>query len=512
MIGEQITPLLRAVLVLLVAIAISRSVFLTVFMGNHFAGLAEDNMIRRKRLEPIRGVINDRSGKPIAMNIDYQGKTIRFYPLGEVAAALVGYMGKQSDKDVDSCGGKCPGDVLIGKSGLEKQYQEKLYGFPGEELSEETAGGGLKASLSRTEASNGENITTNIDIELQKKLFSALKSNLGEFGKSGVAIVSKVNGEILSLASTPSYDPNLFIPDGKRSDYGGSYKSVGDLIKDEENKPLFNRAISGDYAPGSVYKLVPALAALEEGKINKSTMIYDSGEIKIGEYRYGNWNFDKYGKIEGDINVETAIARSNDIFFYKVGEALGVDSLVTWTKRLGLGAITGIDLPGESDGFVPTPYWKEKVAGSKWFLGNTYHMSIGQGDLMATPIQINRMTAEVVSNLKCPPRLVGKGTCESGKFGEVNRNIILNGMKGACSTGGTAFPLFKYEGKIYCKTGTAQHGGETTLPHAWVSVVVPKGENVKEWLVVTVLIEAGGEGSAVAAPVAAEVMEYMLAM
>ncbi|HEX9008393.1 MAG TPA: penicillin-binding transpeptidase domain-containing protein [Patescibacteria group bacterium] len=504
--------ILGVILVFLMALAVSRAVFLTVFMGGHFNDLAKDNMVKRIVLEPVRGVINDNKGKPLAMNIDYQGKTVRFYPLGEVSAAIVGYMGKMSDTDLKNCGDNCYPDSLLGKAGLEKQYQDKLNGVPGEELVEETANGNVKSTLSRTEPVNGENITTNIDSDLQKKLTTALANAYVNTGKSGIAVVAKVSGEVLSLVSLPSYDPNLFVPDGKRSDYGGTYKSVADLIKDEDKKPLFDRAISGDYAPGSVYKLTPAIAALEEGKIDKNTLINDTGEIKIGDYRFGNWYMDEYGRTEGEINVVKAIARSNDIFFYKVGEALGVDKLVSWSKRLGLGSLTGIDLPGESDGFVSTPYWREKTTGAKWFLGNTYHMSIGQGDLMATPVQINRMTAAVISGLKCSPRLVGRSTCEDVKTSEANREIILEGMKGACSKGGTAFPLFDYEGQIYCKTGTAQHGGETTQPQAWVSVVVPKGNNIKDWLVVTVLIEAGGEGSKVAAPVVAEVMPYLLSM
>jgi penicillin-binding protein 2 len=510
--GEDTIVVLKGLLVLIIALGISRAVFLTVFMGGHFSDLAKDNMIKRIRLNPPRGIISDRNGKPMAMNIDYQGKTVRFYPQGEMASSIIGYTGKMSDTELKKCTENCFNDIFIGKAGLEKQYQDKLGGTFGEEIVEEMADGTQKSGVSKQEPVQGENINTNIDIDLQTKLYLALKNTIGDTKKSGVAIVAKVNGEVLSMISLPSFDPNLFIADGKRSDYGGSYKDVADLIKDEESKPLFDRAIGGDFAPGSVYKLVPAMAALEEGVINKDTLINDTGEIKIGEYRFGNWNYDTYGKTEGEINVEKAIGRSNDIFFYKVGEMLGVDKMVTWSERLGLGKITGIDLPGESDGFVPTPYWREKTTGAKWFLGNTYHMSIGQGDLMATPIQINRMTAMVVSGMKCSPRMVGRASCESTKTSETDINIILDGMKQACSKGGTAFPLFGYEGKIYCKTGTAQHGGETTLPHAWVSVVVPKGEDKKNWLVVTVLIEAGGEGSKVAAPVVAEVMPYLMDM
>jgi penicillin-binding protein 2 len=136
-------------------------------------------------------------------------------------------------------------------------------------------------------------------------------------------------------------------------------------------------------------------------------------------------------------------------------------------------------------------------------------MSIGQGDLMATPLQINRMTAMVVSGKKCPPRLVGSAECETIGIKQENINTVLEGMKQTCSPGGTAFPLFKYAGKIYCKTGTAQKGGKETLSNAWISVVMPKGNSVDDWWVMTILIEEGGEGSAVAGPVAAEIVDFV---
>ncbi len=507
---ENIFITARLILISVLAIGFSRVFFLTVLMGGHFQDLAKDNMIRQERLEPIRGVISDKEGKPLAMNIENGGRTVRFYPGGETTAALVGYLGKPSIDDLKDCGGYCSPEMSLGKAGLEKQYQNLLLGKPGEVMIEETADGRQRAEQRRVESIPGENIITNIDGQLQKVAFLSLKNTLKEKGKSGAVIIAKVSGEVLALASDPSYDPNLFVLGGKRSDFGGDYKDVSNLLSDTEKKPLFNRVTSGDFAPGSVFKLVPAMAALEEGKINKDTLIDDSGEIKVGDYRFGNWYLDNYGKTEGLINVEKAIARSNDIFFYRVGESLGADLLVSWSKKFGFGERTGVDLPGESAGFVPTPYWREKTLGERWFLGNTYHMAIGQGDIMTTPLQVNRMTAAVVSGLACPPRLVGMAECTDLKLTEKDKQIVLLGMKGACSKGGTAFPLFDYEGKIYCKTGTAQKGGKDTEPNAWVSVVVPQGISVKDWIVITVLIEEGGEGSRVAAPIAKDILPYIL--
>lgn len=495
--------LTRLILVLLFALGFSRVFFLTVFMGGHFSDLAKGNMIRVEQTEAKRGVITDKNGKNMAMNIENNGKVVRFYPMGEVVAGIVGYVGKPTDSNVN-------GDVLVGRDGLESEYQDRLAGTPGEKVIEETAQGTKKTEIVRKEPVAGENLVTNIDLTVQQTAYFALKNALETHGKSGAIVVSTVDGRTLALVSAPSYDSNLFISDGKRSDFGGDFKDVEDLLSNTDKKPLFNRAVSGDFAPGSVYKLVPALAALEEGKLTKSTLIQDSGEIVIGNYRFGNWLLDSYGQTEGQINVVKAIARSNDIFFYKTGELLGVDLLVKWSKELGLGEKTGIDLPGEASGFVPTQYWREKTTGTKWYLGDTYHLAIGQGDLMATPLQINRMTAAVVSGLKCSSRLVGTAECTDLKIKDSDRQVVLEGMMAACSTGGTAYPLYSYGGKIYCKTGTAQKGGEDTEPNAWLSMVIPVGDDVKNWVVVTVLVEEGGEGSAVAAPVAKELVPLFI--
>lgn len=506
---EATSIVARIVLVLALAIGFSRVFFLTVLMGNHFQDLAIGNMVRQEKLSPIRGVISDKNGKPLAMNIENNGRTVRFYPGGEITAALVGYLGKPTEEDLKGCS-SCSMEMTLGRAGLEKAYQNQLIGKPGQAILEEMADGTGRIEKQRVDSIPGENLKTNIDGELQQVAFLSLKSMLKEKGKSGAVVIAKVSGEVLALVSAPSYDPNLFVAGGKRSDFGGDYKDVASLLGDTDKKPLFNRAMGGDFAPGSVYKLVPAMAALEEGKIKEDTLIDDSGEIKVGNYRFGNWYLDNYGKTEGLINVEKAIARSNDIFFYRIGEALGADSLVSWSKKFGFGAKTEVDLPAESNGFVPTPLWREKTLGERWFLGNTYHMSIGQGDIMTTPLQINRMTAAVVSGWKCIPRLVGSEECTDLKLGEVDKQIVLEGMKGACSKGGTAVPLFDYEGKIYCKTGTAQKGGVETEPNAWVSVVVPQGANVRDWIVITVLVEEGGEGSKVAAPIAKDIMPYIL--
>lgn len=498
------------VLVLIFALGFSRVTFFTLVMGDHFRNLAENNTTRKEKIKQPRGNIYDRNGKQLAINIESSGRTVRFYPFGEVISGVLGYIGKIDEEALKKCKSECDGETEIGKMGLEKYYQAELVGMSGEVIMEEMATGEKRSQLFNKRGSEGQNINTNIDIELQKQAFISLKEKLKESGKSGAVVVAKVNGEVLALVTVPSFDNNLFVSYGKRSDFGGDYKDVASLLADSEKKPLFNRAISGDFAPGSVFKLLPAIAALEEKVVTEESSIVDTGEIKIGEYRFGNWYLDKYGKTDGDVNIIKAISRSNDIYFYKIGEQLGIETLVRWSELLGLGKSTNIDLTGEKDGLLPTPYWREKTLGERWFLGNTYHFSIGQGDIMMTPVQVNRMTAAIVSGKKCEPRIVGSAKCEVLNISEDNRKIILKGMEKACSPEGTAFPLFGYSGRIYCKTGTAQKGGLTTVSNAWISVVVPSGQGVEDWLVVTVLVEEGGEGSAVAAPIAKDIMPLLL--
>ena len=269
-----------------------------------------------------------------------------------------------------------------------------------------------------------------------------------------------------------------------------------------------NRVTSGVYAPGSVFKLVTAYAGLESGEIDQETLIEDTGEIVIDQYRYGNWYFDQYGKTEGEINLERALARSNDIFFYRLGEKVGVDEIVSWASKMGLGERTGIELPGESEGLVPTRLWKERATGERWFLGNTYHLSIGQGDLTATPLQIARMTLAAVSGRRCQVSLLQDSEVECVDLGISSKNIeiVKSGMRAACATGGTAFSFFEFGPYVLCKTGTAQHAGQTSdevLPHAWITVAYP-GDNPE--MILTVMLDSAGEGSYEAGPVAKEIL------
>jgi penicillin-binding protein 2 len=249
------------------------------------------------------------------------------------------------------------------------------------------------------------------------------------------------------------------------------------------------------------------LGALEDGVIDENTLIEDTGVIKIGEYSFNNWLWTKRGTTDGMVNIVKALKRSNDIFFYKLGEAMGVDKIKFWSTKFGLGEATKIELPGEVTGLVPDDQWKRENVGERWYLGDTYHLSIGQGDLTVTPLQINLVTNIVASKgQKCKMSILKDGIVECGeiKAKEKNWDLVIEGMKEACKDGGTAWPLFNFKTEIACKTGTAELGDGTKDTHAWLTAFAP-ADNPQ--ISITVLVERGGEGSDVAAPLVGDILK-----
>lgn len=505
---------MRVMVFAVVGMILARVVFLQVVLGEQQVMVAEGNRLERVLVMADRGVIKDREGKILARNVDMDGEVVREYPYGEVVAHVIGYVGEVGEEEVSQ------GLVLgsrSGKMGVERSEDERLRGEFGEELVEVDATGKRVDLIGKREAVAGQSVKLNIDAELSKEIGRILAEREEEKGEyKGAVVVSRAGtGELLALVSWPSFDNNLF--SGLPGE--GKYKKVEEVLGDGERQPMFDRAVGGNYPPGSIYKLVTAVAGVEEGKVDRETTVLDEGEIKIDSYRYGNWYFDQYGKTEGEIGLQRALARSNDIFFYKVGEWVGVEKLGEWSRKLGLGRRTGIGLEAEGTGRVPDPLWKEKLTGERWFLGNTYHMAIGQGDLTVTPLQGNLMTAAVVSGKLCKPGLVvgEEGRCEDLSLSEVGREMIVEGMVGACSEGGTAASFFDFPVRVACKTGTAQQGGEEDDPHAWITAVVPaensegnRDDDYANGVVITVLLEASGEGSAEAGPVATKIARYIV--
>jgi len=421
----------------------------------------------------------------------------RDYLYGKALAHVLGYLSEASPEEVGE--GKWEMGDLVGRTGVEEKYDAVLRGKDGGELIEVDSLGNKVREIGKIEPVPGKDIHLSIDGELSKVAWEALGD------QPGAVVATEVKtGQILVLVSSPSFNPNQI--------------SGQDLTN--PGLPFFNRAIGGAYPPGSTFKIVTATAGVEEGKINENTTFEDPGEIRIGEYVYKNWYFTQYGKTEGTINLVRAIKRSTDTFFYKVGEWVGATTLAEWARAFGLGRKTGIDIPGEVGGLVPDPGWKEKTTGERWFLGDTYHFAIGQADLLTTPLQINMMTSVIANDGKlCKPQVkletgnskLAIDNCQDLKLKPETWRLIKEGMKEACSPGGTAFPLFDFKPQVGCKTGTAEFGDPAGRTHAWLTAFVAPGEALaksgKEPIVVTALVEAGGEGSYIAAPIVKKVLE-----
>jgi penicillin-binding protein 2 len=524
----------RGLLLLGALVLLGRLFELQVIKGGYFRALAEENRIRRVPITAARGRILTRGGEVLAGNLEIKRKIIfnpdngyeksdditgandneiitewlRSYPAGETAAHITGYLGQVEKGEVGKISPDCPEkgprkqNTLVGRSGLEEQYECILSGIDGEELIEVDTMGRKIRTLGKREPVPGNDITVTIDYLLQKKVAEVMED------KQGAIVVSDPDGEILALYSSPSYDPNVFVKKRKQ-------KEVENVLNDA-NLPLFNRAIGGLYHPGSVYKQVVAIAGLEEAEIDKDYTYEDTGQVTVdspyGSFNYTNWYFTQYGGVEGKINLVRAIQRSTDTFFYKVGELLGVEKLVTWSENFSLNKKTGIDLPGEVAGLIPSPEWKLETKGERWFLGNTYHMSIGQGDIALTPLLVNNLTSTIASNGNlCQPRLLGNESCQELGIKKENIELVKEGMSAACSSGGTGYTFFDFKPKdvaegnrVACKTGTAETN-EEDVTHAWFTVYAPVD---KPEIIATVLVEKGGEGSSVAGPIAREIFDY----
>jgi penicillin-binding protein 2 len=470
----------------------SRLFQLQLIQGAENRQLSQENRIKLTKIPANRGVIYDRQGEILVRNRP-EG---REYIYGQVLAHVLGYIGESSELELEDYQ---LGD-LVGKMGIEKYYDRLLRGQDGGVIVETDAQGEIVRELKEIESQPGKSLDLSLDLGLQKKIYQLLE----EEGVAGAIIASQpATGEILALVSYPSFDPNIF------------------TLKDKENKlnqvlnnasqPMFNRAIAGLYPPGSTFKIVTALAGLEEGKIDAETLVEDTGEIKIErygqKYTYANWYYTQYGRKEGMVDIIKAIQRSNDIYFYKAGEWLGISSLADWAKYLGAGAVLGIDLPGEASGLVPTPEWKKFNKTESWYLGDTYITAIGQGNLLLTPLQVHQLSSVVAAEGQfCQPHLIKEGNfCQKLEIKKENLALVKEGMKRACEEKGTAPILADFKPQVACKTGSAEFGDPQDRTHAWFTVFAPV-DNPE--IVMTVLLEKAGEGSKVAAPLAKEILEY----
>lgn len=447
---------------------------------------------------------------------------IREYLTSVDFSHILGYVGKISKDDLEN--DKEQNYQLtdfIGKDGLEKIYEKTLRGSNGKEQVEVDSGGNIIKVVASQKPVVGQNLVLTINRDLQIKAKEFLEQGLksARAKRGAVIILDPENGEVLSLVSVPSFDNNIF----NKSSLGNDYNA---LISNPD-QPLYNRAISGLYPPGSTIKPVVASAGLQEGKITSTTIINDTGSIDVPHkynpdivYHFVGWN--KSGL--GPVNIFSAIALSSDIYFYYVGggykdfQGLGAENLYKYYKDFGLGEKLGIDLPGESGGIIPTPEWKKSTKNEEWYLGDTYHIAIGQGDLLVTPLQVAAWTACIASEGKLfQPFILKKIVDNNGDIIQENKSkiirevavkneyfkIVKRGMRETVLSG-SAKSLSSLPYEIAGKTGTAQHGGSDKT-HAWFVGFAPYNQPK---VAILVLVEDGGEGSAVAVPIASKILEW----
>ncbi len=449
-------------------------------------------------------------------------KPQRHYIQSNLAAHLLGYLG-EIDEDQLKSGrypGSKPGD-LIGKTGVELKWQPFLNGMRGGEQVEVDAAGRKIRSISLKPSVSGGNIYLTIDKDLQTLAERCLKDK-----KGAIVALNPNNGEILAMASSPCFDPNLFIEGIDRTTWG--------RIVSSKDFPLQNRALSGQYPPGSIFKIVIALAGLEEGIIDPEEELFCNGTYTLGEHTYRCWQ--KYG--HGMVNLRRALVESCDVYFYKMGERLGVDKIARYARRLGLGKVTGFPVGHEKEGLIPTSKWKLKRFGVPWQLGETISMSIGQSFVLVTPIQMASMMATVFNGgFIFKPQIIkraGKGGGDKGYnfkpkmignagFKKENLDFIKSALVGVVNdTRGTGWRAKLKNIKVAGKTGTAQvitlekekekDFNADEIPsrfrdHAWFVAVAPAE---KPRIALAIIIEHGGHGGKVAAPIAKRmIMSYL---
>lgn len=423
---------------------------------------------------------------------------------------LLGYVGKVTkeqlaqDKNYNL-------QSVIGQTGLEKIYEKYLKGQDGKEQLEVNAKGQIQRTLATQPPTSGASLTLSLDLDLQRTMSDELSKALLEFKKKkGAAIaLNPKTGEILGMVSLPSFDNNLFV---------SSKQDEIAKIMTNPDKPLLNRSISGQYPSGSTIKPLIASAGLQEKVITAKTTISDPGEIRIGNWVFPDW------KAHGSVDVYKAIAESCNVFFYSVGggwqniKGLGIDRIRGYLSNFGLGAKTQIDLPGEAEGLVPSPEWKKKTKGESWYVGDTYHVSIGQGDILVTPLQLLNAVSTIANGGQLlKPHLVSKITNVDGKvikefqkevlregfISNDNLQIVKDAMRQTV-TSGTAGQLASLPVEAAAKTGTAQFG-QSGQTHAWFVAFAPYEEPK---IAVIVLVEGGGEGHQVAQPTAKNILQY----
>jgi penicillin-binding protein 2 len=452
-------------------------------------------------------------------------ESTRRYTEGTLIAHLIGYMGAISAEDADRLQNEGYRlDDHIGAAGIEQAYEKDLRGEPGKRSYQVAVTGQEVGELRRQDPQPGNNLVLTLDLDLQRDVIRILQEGLRNAPSGAAIVMDPRNGEILAMVSTPSFDVNI-IGDPSRED------DLNRLLNDTTGTPMFPRAFSGQYPPGSVFKLVTGSGALQEGLANRDTVIESKGIMYLDS--------DEYPGVRQAFNDNAAygpqtflqgVANSSNIYFFWLGggysegsrtifEGLGADRLARYARAFGYGSRTGLDIRGELDGTIPDPTWKQFHKDQPWFKGDTYNMSIGQGDVLATPLQVANVTNAIANGGTLYPPHFGRAELNADgrvvkEFAPQGRQVPVDGanlatMREAMEWGfeGPWLKWFKIPGlRLAGKTGTAEFEGpldaKKNLPtHGWFTGFAP-ADNPE--VSVTVFVERGG-GTDDASPIAARI-------
>ncbi len=457
--------------------------------------------------------------KPFFRGVDIQSKLTRSYPYDELFAHVIGYVGRINDKEskrIDK--DRYAGTDLIGKIGIEDFYEDILLGQPGYQSVETDAHGNILRQLESKAPTAGNDITLSLDYGLQTIAQQQLDGRRG-----AIVAIDPKNGDVLAFVSNPSYNPNPFIS-------GISFKDYGEL-RDDLDQPLYNRALQGMYPPASTIKPFEGLGGIHYGLRNWETTIYDPGYFSLpgDSHRFRDWKRGGHGSVD----LKKSVVMSVDTYYYKLAYEMGIQRFHDWMVRFGFGEQTGIDLPSERSGIMPSPKWKKETYDKNWLPGETISVSIGQGYFLATPLQIANATAMTASKGQhITPHLLksSDGAAEVKVITKPDGKIDFNGqpsdwlrMHDAMESvikAGTGRGIYTPNYRIAGKTGTAQVKSiaqgksynkaaldKRHWDHAWFNGFAPV-ENPE--IALAVLVENGGGGSKVAAPIGRALFDYWI--
>ncbi len=455
--------------------------------------------------------------KPFFHGVTIQSKLTRAYPYDELFAHVIGYVGRINDKETKQIDkDRYAGTDLIGKIGIEQNYEDILLGQPGYQSVETDAHGNILRQLETKPPIAGNDITLSLDYGLQTVAQQQLDGRRG-----AIVAIDPKTGDVLAFVSNPSYDPNPFISGISFKDYGA--------LRDDLDQPLYNRALQGMYPPASTIKPFEGLGALHYGLRDWNTTIYDPGYFSLpgDSHRFRDWKRGGHGSVD----LKKSVVMSVDTYYYKLAYEMGIQRLHDWMVRFGFGEKTGIDLPNEKSGLMPSPKWKKETYDKNWLPGETISVSIGQGYFLATPLQIANATAMTASKGQhITPHLLksSDGAANIDIITKPDGKIEFNGkpsdwlrMHDAMESvikNGTGRGIYTPRYRIAGKTGTAQVKSiaqgksydKSSLDkrhwdHAWFNGFAPVED---PQIALAVLVENGGGGSAVAAPIGRALFDY----